>query len=786
MLKNIFMASTAIASVVLIAGHAHAQESVASGIVPIQGISKSSGAGGGTPGESMKKKIPLKSQYAASHISRQEIEQESPVATADSILNKEPSINATAAGPLGMEENITFRSFNAAEFTQTYDGIALNDIFNGGVTNNASLKNRELVTPNDFDSVDIYRGVNNPATNSYDSLGGTINYNSIKPTATPNARLQASYGSFHTFDYNASLNTGDIGGLSQYFAFERGDSTGWLDNNKERNNNLYYAFNKTIDPTGKIYGNFIFDQNSGDIPYDEPTALISQYGRQFQVPTSIYREPVQNTDYQAIFGVTQQLADNVNFDLKGFFGTEDFNRTSYSNPAYQATGYYIPNKDILKNNPYTLYEYYGTTAGIQPKFTVDLPYNIITFGGNYTIGHLHSAEFIGKTEPVTPINGDPYAPKGYTPGNTDFNEHDTRTLYSIYVQDEIDLLNDKLKITPGVKYLYANTKNEDADSYSVEVEPNGLSNSDVSHFTSPTFGLSYEFLPNTVAYFAYGQNIEFPTISAFYGSLGEGADYNQAAPVNLQPEHVIDYEAGLRYRNDFYGFTGALGFYQEDFSKTFITAQDPNNTSLTETINGGSSVHKGIELQATEDFGDKHLGSLDVGDYTAYFNYSYANAYYTGTFKVSTVGSVNAASAANVVPGTPLALVPQDVVNFGGTWYLNGYRATADARYVTSQFITESGGTTSSLKEPAYFTLNLGISKTIPVRLGTFTSVKFQLNADNVLNRVYDAYAYSESEVSEKTTGPYNTPSGLPPKSTYASVQLAAPQAFYGSITLQF
>jgi outer membrane receptor protein involved in Fe transport len=289
-----------------------------------------------------------------------------------------------------------------------------------------------------------------------------------------------------------------------------------------------------------------------------------------------------------------------------------------------------------------------------------------------------------------------------------------------------------------------------------------------------------------VAYFAYGQNIEFPTISAFYDSLGQGADFNQSAPVNLQPEHVIDYEAGLRYRNDDYGFTGALGFYQEDFAKTFISVQDPNNTSLTLTENGGSSVHKGIELQATEDLGEKYYGALDLGDYTAYFNYSYANAYYTGTFNVSTVGSVGAASASTVVPGTPIALVPQDVVNVGGTWGLDGYQATADARYVTSQFVTESTGATSYLKEPAYFTLNLGISKTIPIRLGTFTSVKLQLNADNVLNRVYDAYAFSETETS-KTPGPYSAPQGLPKNGlAYESVQLAAPQAFYGSVALQF
>jgi outer membrane receptor protein involved in Fe transport len=682
-----------------------------------------------------------------------------------------------------MEQNITFRSFNSAQFSQTYDGISLNDVFNGGATNEASAKNNILIIPNDFEDVDLYRGINNPATNSYNSLAGTINYAPRQPTDGFGGEVATSYGSFHTFEYHATLNTGKIDGVSQMFSFDRGNSSGWLDNNKDRNNNLYYAFNADTGSTGKVYGNFIFDQNTGDIPYDEPLALISKYGRDFQVPTSIYNEPVQSTDDMAILGTTQQLNDSTILDVKGFFGTDDFSRTSYSNPAYQATGYYIPNKDILKNEPYTYYGYTGNTIGLEPSLTIALPDNTVKVGGDLTSGHLHSREYFGATEDFTQIQGDPYAPKGYVKGNTDFNEHDDRTLYSLYIQDEIDLLDNKLKITPGLKYLHASTSNVDADSYSVEVEPNAR-DSDTSYFTSPTLGASYEFLPNTVLYAAYGQNIEFPTISAFYGSLGEGSGYNQSAPVNLQPENVIDYEAGLRYSNPAIGFNGALGLYKEDFTNTFISVQDPNNTALTETVNGGASEHKGIELQATQDFGEAYVDQMDAGDFTGYFNYAYSNAYYTGAFKVSTVGENGAASGATVTKGTPVALVPQDTVNFGGTWGLDGWLSTADARYVTSQFVSESGGATSALREPAYFTLNLGISKTIPVRLGIFNAIKFQLNADNVLNRTYLSYAYAENYSTPSGTGPYNAPKGS--KGTYISGQIAAPQAFYGSVTLKF
>ncbi len=760
MTKSAFLLGTACALVLATLARAQVSDGGQTPIA-IQEISKQGQAAGS--GAAMAKKIPLKSTYAASHISRSEIEQSSPVATAQTILNKEPSINATSAGPLGVEQNITFRAFNSAEFSETYDNIALNDVFNGGVTNEASAKDDVLVTKNDFDSIDLYRGINNPSVNSYNSLAGTINYNSRKPSDQFGGEVGLTYGSFDTLQYHATLNTGTIDGLSQLLSFERETSNGWLDYNKDRNNNLYYAFNQQTGGTGKIYGNFIYDQNSGEEAYDEPQLLINEFGKSYQAPLSEYNEPLQDTDYQVILGTTQAITDITTFDVKGFFGTNDFSRNAFSNPLDQKTGFYVPNSDVAHTST-TFYGYTGNTIGLQPSFTIDLPYNTVQLGANYTLGHLHSREYYGDQDPVVQIPG----------VNDIWDEHDVRTLYSVYLQDEIDLLDDKLKITPGVKYLYANTKDTDDLGYYYSVAG---SVSDTAHYTSPTLGASYEFLPNTVLYAAYGQNVEFPTIDAFYDNISVGPDYTAIEPVHLEPEHVADYEAGLRYAAPAQGFNSALGFYLENFTDTFITATDPA-TGISTTMNGGSSRYKGIELQLAEDFGHQMMRQTDLGDFTGYLNYSYNNAIFTSNFDISSVGN-NGASLSEVTKGQPVALVPEDTVNFGGTWALDGWGATADARYVTSQYVNQDdAGTPSDLKEPAYFVLNLELSKTIPVRLGPANAVKFTLDADNVLNRTYDAYAYGETYTKY-------APAALAGK-PYASVQEAAPQAFYGSVTLLF
>jgi len=54
-----------------------------------------------------------------------------PTVTAQTLLNSQPSIIAFTDGPLGTRSTVYLRSFNGRPFAETYDGIALNDLFNG-------------------------------------------------------------------------------------------------------------------------------------------------------------------------------------------------------------------------------------------------------------------------------------------------------------------------------------------------------------------------------------------------------------------------------------------------------------------------------------------------------------------------------------------------------------------------------------------------------------------------------------------------------------------------------
>lgn len=727
--------------------------------------------------------VPLHAPYAESAITRRAIRNASPAATAFSLLTRQPSIYANATGPNGVQTTVTFRGFNDSQFTESFDGVPLNDVFNAGVSNQASNSNDTLLTTNDFDTIDIYRGVNNPSVNGYDSIAGTIDYLPRRPTNTPNGEVGASYGSFNSLKWHVTLNTGLHYGVKQIFSFERSTSDGWTQNSKDGNSNLYYGAEAPFnDDRSELYGYFVYNSNAGLVNQLTPTALIDQYGTRYQFPPSTYIN--QNTDmsFLAVGGIKHQVNDILRFDLKGFVGQNDYVRTSYSNPNEQqsATQPYSlndspatfafwlfnpsypsyepgvdPSTDSVANNgagfAYHLYGYYTTTYGVQPSATLSLPFNTVKVGGNLTFGHLHSREYWYGSTPVPQIPGYDNA----------WNEFDYRTLGSAYVQDDIKLLNDRLTITPGLKYLWAETKDSDQVGYYYGIAG---SVSNYSHFLSPTIGASLKLLPGLAAYFAYGKNIKFPEISSYYGNIAvtgaSGAPIIE--PVHTQPEYVADYEAGLRYEKG--GFTAAVGYYRENFQHTFVTVTDPVSGAST-TANGGDSRYDGVELQLANDFGEI-FKPMVPGDFSGYLNYAHNNAIYLHAFTDSLAGSVNS--------GQPVGNIPNNLVSAGIAWNWQGWTAGVDTNYVGRVYLNNYySGLPTTATNGGYFLTNIVLAKTLPIKFGAVQGIRFAINVDNLFGvKYYDA---QNSDVNTDVNG-----------NPYKEAIIGAPRAIYGSVAIPF
>jgi outer membrane receptor protein involved in Fe transport len=738
--------------------------------------------------------IPMHAPYTESTITPEAILNltPSPATTVQTLLATQPSIYATTGGTNGMETDIKFRAFYDGEFGETIAGVPLNDLFNSGVTYQADNRDNVLFIPRDLDSVQIYRGVNNPAVNTYNSLGGTINYIPRQPADTMGGDIGVDGGSFNTLDYHATFNTGDLYGFKNTISFERDFSSGWLENTPDWNDNLYYAGNADIDANSQVFGYMTYNKNRGDAPQFIPQNVIGQTFN-FQWPGNIYRSLNVDTNYLGILGFKSALSDVFSIEDEGYFGDNAYGRTSFSNPAYPGP-YFIDDQgsgypfwtSYMGYDGYTLFPYTGSqaygssTAGCAPvcayagtdyhfygyngaiygdraQATADLPYNKVIVGGDFNVGELHSREYWygNATMPMV---------IGY---NDAWDERDTRQMWSAYAQDDIHFLDDRVHITPGLKYIFAHTKDNDALGFYYSAP--GADRAD-EHFLSPTVGASFEVIPDLDIYGSYGRNVKFPDITAFYNAVSG----QNTAPIVVRPEYAQDFELGARYRWD--GLQAEFNVYDERF--TDIIFSSTNAAGFTQYENGGAELFKGAELQLTDDFGE-----VWVGSWKAYLNASYNEA-------VCSSPSTDDLSGVTCNPGQSLPNIPNYLLNVGLIWDYDGWHVDLQGHYVGRQqlqdYNTSLPGVAGDIapgqltENPDYFLVNVGVIKVIPIAWGPANALRLALHVDNL----FDKHYFSSAETNTDLNNGFNPTTGNQLLDFYGLA--GEPRAVFGSVSLYF
>jgi outer membrane receptor protein involved in Fe transport len=711
--------------------------------------------------------VPLNVAFSESTLTNEAIRNLPNDASLQTMLASQPSIFTYQNGPNGVGANIFFRGFNSGQFAETFDGLTINDVFNGGVTGAASTWNSVLFIPQNIDSVVLNRGINNPASNSYNSLGGTVDFLPKQPTDTFGANASASYGSFNSYTLNGSVNTGNLGGFKQVIQADYRKSDGWVANTGDTNLNLYYAGRHDSADGSSLSIIGVFNHNKGSQPYEMPVQVLQSEGGYGIYDPSVDYQQARDNEWMGIIDYKAVISPVATFENKVFAGGKDFLRSSYGNPAYVDSTYplpdqgskhqywsyfpagpsYNPKAEFGSNVAGNAYHFYGYTTmalGYSPKLTLALPHNTVTIGGNLTYGELHSREYWYGSAPVPQVDG----------YNDAWDEHDTRLLGSVYVQDEIRLLNDALTITPGLKYIYAKTTDSDAIGF---YYPYGGSISDTEHFVAPTIGLNYKVDDHLAFNAAFGQNIKLPDISAYYNDVpGTTSSVTTPAPVTIKPEHVNDFELGARYKDG--DFSASIDLYREDFSNIFVDTVN-QSTYTTTVTNGGSARYQGVEVQAADTF---HLGM--AGDLKAMVNFAYNDAKYTSAFLSDSVGGALSNAQYMVTAGERMADVPQVLVSGGLTWSYQGFRLDAMGHYVGSVLILDDGtGAPASTMIPSHATFDFGASKT--VQLGGGHNVKVSFFANNVFNKYYYNSSYVQKGVQ------YANPAA--PRSVSGKIELA-------------
>jgi iron complex outermembrane receptor protein len=743
---------------------------------------------------------------AVSHVDQKQIEAVGQQGSIQSLLKQTPSVNEYQQNFGQGVPVITIRGVRYSQLAETLDGIPLQDLLSGA---QGGFLNNNIGSPVSLGQISgstVYPGVAPPDQSGFATVGGTIAYETKNPTSKPYAKIFAGIGTYNTDNFGFELNTGNIGksvdAPRAILRYDQGYTDGYINYTNNRYRNIFAKIIKPYDDgLSNVSATVIYNTGDGYITTAPlPTALTQQYGPSYNFSKNLTYSRQNNAYLTAILGDETYINPHAIFSAKLFFLHDPNSSTDFQNPSTVSPNYnpsfpyqvtfqvpYFADGQIGPGTPFYHPPYFtynpaifgtinspfgpipspgeaaqnlsgGTkTIGLSPKLNLFYGVNSITIGGLIAKEtSLSGATYVYGSDPM---------PHQIGYNSFAFGGGSQRTVYSVYLQDRIDLLDNKLHIEPGVKVESAYTSSSTPFSflynqykaYGTPTTPpfpdtNGAYR--VQNFgkaLEPYLGVSYDLPHHFVVYGSYGKSDRFAPI-AQYGESSVGGGAHQFAP---NPEVVHLYEAGLRYDTPrlyanvdyFYQkLNDAFGFYVN-----YATGAQAYSNIGVQQFRGEEASVKYRLTPAVELFGNaSHLDARYLDSYPALL--TPFQGQYGYVFK-----------------GNPLTSVPAWLGNFGVSYDQGPYSARFSGQYTGQQFTTfdyapsilgvipntgvpqNPGGvpyalTTSpntSTKLPGFLTLNVLLSYKLQVHFQHIKYIKLSLNVQNLLGLNYFSHLYS-------------------------------------------
>lgn len=184
-----------------------------------------------------------------------------------------------------------------------------------------------------------------------------------------------------------------------------------------------------------------------------------------------------------------------------------------------------------------------------------------------------------------------------------------------FIQDEILLLNDRLSLTPGVRYATYDLDPRPNPFY--VVRPGNEPKQIQSEKLVKQAGAVYKATENISLVGRYAEGFKMPTSQQLYTSLPNGAGVNQDLVPNprLRPEQVKSYEAGIRgqFSRGYFTATVFKADYT-DFIQNFVPIPSVNFPGLDDlTYQNLSSVKLwGVEMAGEFRFHENWTASASI------------------------------------------------------------------------------------------------------------------------------------------------------------------------------
>jgi iron complex outermembrane receptor protein len=624
--------------------------------------------------------------------------EQAPVMNVPGILDYVPGINmSNTFGIYSSRAIVTMRGLPANDQSRTLillDGIPLNKADEGSV-------NWNMINKNNIESIKVIKGPG-PAQYGSGAMGGVIDMTSRKPAENFTGQVIVGYGTYNTFDANI-----DLSGMI-------------------RDSSAVNGFYWNLSGFGRKSDGYITEPEEY---YDEEdTILVPTFLQEINTSAKIGYDFKNRQNVELKFGFFDDKRGN---GIKVF---EDYGAYS-EHDTYSGTAKYSGNGGKLKWNAdlFYLYENYQRmyeymSEGEYQLYEADSKRKDMGGQLNFSGSWFRNQNLsFGADYKLGSVNG---ADTYYTSTDIISNAGKMQT-GSLFVQDEIFLLNRKLQINLGLRYDFSKYSDGlftiEYPSYSIEFisqfEDRAMPEKYWDAFC-PRFSVQYKFTESNRIYLSAARGFRAPILDDMTRTGKKKGTFKVANP-DLNPELITSFEAGADVeivRSLFFG--GSLYY---SIGKDFMYY-----SSTGDSVNMGYKivpVLKKKNISEVEIYGFEAELKYDLNqNLSAFANYAYTHA-------VIKENEVNDPAVDYDLSGKYLTDIPDHKVSAGITWNNRIVNTTFMYKYIGEQWINDLNVIEDEYlftdRYPAYSIFSIRLERQI------IKNLKASLNIENIFDKIY-------------------------------------------------
>lgn len=704
-----------------------------------------------------------------------------------------PGVNTSSFDATGIfGGNLRVRGFNSDQMGFTVNGAPVND------SGSFSVFPQEYIDQENLCSLYITQGAPDTDAPHVGATGGNVGLQSCAPEDTQRTRFSFSAGQLSFLREYVRFDTGLIGGFKAFASYSYTSVDKWKGPGNGKRNHIDLGADYDLGAGNKITTSFLLNSNVNNNfqTFNQTQWATMGYFADYTAQVPQHTKPVAGTkqtdpnpnpqyfgyalnpfeDYLLTAKGSFTLTDRLRLDVTPYYwygyGTGGVQQTllnegGTAGNALLHGGIGDLNGDGDRLDSVLVYRG-SLTQTHRPGIIASLTYVLDTQkinGGVWIERASHR-----QTQPAVNVDNAGNIADIWLDSNllkyadgTDYQGRNQRTIStagSVFIQDTVDLLDNKLQITPAVSYRrikrdfvnYANssgtagaTTGSGAVDYQIDRTYGKV---------LPSLAASFQATDRLQLFSSVAKNFKVPG-NFDYQTLVSGVTFNNGVgtgtglvPLTVNPESSINFDLGARYRGDMFRVSGTA-FYNS-FKDRIATSFDPF-ANISHDFNVGDSKTKGLELEA---------GTVPFHGFSGYASLTYTKSTLDSNLALSGIkdpmtGNVTvtgfAPTAGKIFPDTP-----KGMAGLALQWADGPYLAQISGKYQSLRFLTLTNDTSI----PAFTTFDFNAAYKLPNFEGFgFKNMLVRLNSSNIFNRHYFfANAGSGSNITTSNGGATGAP----------------------------